>query len=476
VIGFKPRCHEKMPKPHPFIPNSDESIFREMLQAVGVNSIDQLFNDIPESIRSKATLDLPSGMSEFRVRKHVEEILAKNKSTRDTVSFLGAGIWPHYIPAAVEAIVSRGEFLTSYTPYQAEISQGMLQVLFEFQTLICELTGMDYANSSLYDWSTALGEAARMAVRVTDRNEIITPHFIHPERLGTLKTFAEPADIRQVEVAQERRSGAIDIADLKTNLTKKTAAVYLEYPAFLGFVEEKCEEIARLAHDAGALFIVGVEPTSLGVLRPPGDFGADVVIGEGQPLGSHMNFGGPLLGIFACRDERLLRQMPGRIIGKTKTQDGRQDAYCMALQTREQHIRRAKATSNICTNEALLSLAASTYLSLLGPDGLADLGSTILDRTHYACRSLSTINGITAPAFDAFHYMEFTVDFNGTHRKVSEINDMLLKFGIQGGLDLSNQFPELGQTALYCVTEVHSHNEIDMLANELRRAAGGQQI
>jgi len=465
-----------MSKPHPFIPNSDESISREMLQTVGATSVDQLFSDIPESIRSKAILDLPSGKSELEVRKYVERILAKNKSTRDIVSFLGAGIWPHYVPAAVEAIVSRGEFLTSYTPYQAEISQGMLQVMFEFQTLICELTGMDYANSSLYDWSTALGEAARMAVRVTDRNEIITPHFIHPERLGTLKAFAGPADIHQVEVVQERRTGAVDLADLKSKLTRETAAVYLEYPSFLGFVEEKCEEIARLTHDAGALFIVGVEPTSLGVLRPPGDFGADIVIGEGQPLGNHLNFGGPLLGIFACRDERLLRQMPGRIIGKTKTQDGRQDAYCMALQTREQHIRRAKATSNICTNEALLSLAASTYLSLLGPDGLVDLSSTILDRTHYTCESLSKISGVTAPAFDAFHYMEFTIDFNKTHRKVSEINDTLLKFGIQGGLDLSNHFPELGQTALYCVTEVHSLNEIDMLTNELRKATGGQQI
>ncbi len=465
-----------MSKPHPFIPNSDKSAFREMLQAIGLDSIDQLFLDIPESIRSKAVLDLPSRMSEIEVRKYVEGILARNTSTRDIVSFLGAGIWPHYVPAAVEAIVSRGEFLTSYTPYQAEISQGMLQVMFEFQSLICELTGMDYANSSLYDWSTALGEAARMASRVTDRNEIVTPHYIHPERLGTLKAFSSPADIRQVEVAQERKTGGIDIADLKKKLTKNTAAVYLEYPSFLGFVEERCEEIERLTHEAGALFIVGVEPTSLGVLKPPGDFGADIVIGEGQPLGCHMNFGGPLLGIFACKDERLLRQMPGRIIGKTTTQDGKQDAYCMALQTREQHIRRAKATSNICTNEALLALAASIYLSLLGPDGLADLSSTILDRTRYACEVLRKVNGVTTPAFDAFHYMEFTVDFNRTDKKVSEINNTLLKFGIQGGLDLSNHFPELGQTALYCVTEVHSKNEIDMLANGLQKIVGAQKI
>ena len=465
-----------MSKPHPFIPNSDKSTFRDMLQAIGLESIDRLFNDIPESIRSKAALDLPSGRSEIEVRKYVEGILARNSSTRDIVSFLGAGIWPHYVPAAVEAIVSRGEFLTSYTPYQAEISQGMLQVMFEFQSLICELTRMEYANSSLYDWSTALGEAARMASRVTDRNEIVTPHYIHPERLGTLKVFSSPADIRQVEVAQEKKTGAIDIADLKMKLTKNTAAVYLEYPSFLGFVEERCEEIERLTHEAGALFIVGVEPTSLGILKPPGDFGADIVIGEGQPLGCHMNFGGPLLGFFACKDDRLLRQMPGRIIGKTTTQDGKQDAYCMALQTREQHIRRAKATSNICTNEALLALAATIYLSLLGPEGLIDLSSTILDRTRYTCEALRKVSGVTAPAFDAFHYMEFTVDFNRTSKKVSEINDALLKSGIQGGLDLSNHFPELGQTALYCVTEVHSQNEIDKLASGLQKIVGTQKI
>jgi len=457
-----------MSRPHPFIPNSNPSMRREMLQAIGIDSVDALFKDIPASIKATADLDLPPRMSEVEVRKHVERILSKNTSTHDMVSFLGAGIWPHYVPAAVEAMVSRGEFLTSYTPYQAEISQGMLQVMFEFQSLICELTGMDYANSSLYDWSTALGEAARMAVRVTDRNEIITARYIHPERLATLQTFSNPVNIRQVEVAQERKTGVLDIVDLKKKLTKDTAAVYLEYPSFLGFVEEGYEEIGRLAHEAGALFIVGVEPISLGMLQPPTEFGADIAIGEGQPLGSHMNFGGPLLGIFACRGERLLRQMPGRIIGKTTTQDEKQDAYCMALQTREQHIRRSKATSNICTNEALLALAASIYLSILGPSGLSDLSSTILDRTLYACEALQKIKGIRAPKFDSFHFMEFTVDFNETGKKISEINDALLKLGIQGGLDLSSRFPELGQCALYCVTEVHSPQQIDMLADALR--------
>jgi glycine dehydrogenase subunit 1 len=331
---------------------------------------------------------------------------------------------------------------------------------------------MDYSNSSLYDWSTALGEAARMASRVTHRDELIVPHFIHPERLSTLRTFSEPADIKIVEVAQDKRTGAIDLTDLKRKVSDHTAGIYLEYPSFLGFVEQSCEEVAQLAHNTGALFLVGSEPISLGVLRTPGEMGADIVVGEGQPLGNHMNYGGPLLGIFACRGDALLRQMPGRIIGKTRTQDGNKDAYCMALQTREQHIRREKATSNICTNEALLAVATAMYLALLGPKGMRELCSTILDRTSYAMEQLRTVRGVTVPGFDAFHFMEFTVNFDGARKKVAEVNESLLKAGIQGGLDVSAYFPELGHMALYCFTEVHTHEDIDKLADKLRQAVG----
>jgi len=264
-------------------------------------------------------------------------------------------------------------------------------------------------------------------------------------------------------------TGVIDQTDFARKLSQHTAGVYMEYPSFLGFVDESCGEVAQLVHKNGALFVVGVEPISLGVLKPPGDLGADVVVGEGQPLGSHMNYGGPLVGIFACSGDAVLRQMPGRIIGKTTTLDGKQDAYCMALQTREQHIRREKATSNICTNEALLALAASVYLSLLGPDGMAHLCSTILNQSQYAMDRLQRIRGIRTPVFDAFHFMEFTVNFDKSKKKVSEINEQLLKAGIQGGLDLSKYFPELGQTALYCFTELHSRDDIDMLGDTLQR-------
>jgi len=457
---------------HPYIPNSDPSIRQKMLEQIGAGRVEELFKDIPATIQSKARLTIQPKLSEMDARRYVEGLLAKNQSTRDLVSFLGAGVWPHHVPAAIDAVVSRGEFLTSYTPYQPEISQGMLQSMFEYQSLICDLTKMEYANSSLYDWSTALGEAARMTARVTGRDEFVVPHYIHPDRLGTLKTSCEPAQIKIVEASQDAKTGAIDLADLRRKVSERTAGVYLESPSFLGFVEESCDEIAQLTHKTGSLFVIGCEPTSLGNLKPPGELGADIAIGEGQPLGNHMNYGGPLLGLFACRGENLLRQMPGRIIGSTTTQDGQQAAYCMALQTREQHIRRGKATSNICTNEALLALAAAMYLSLLGPAGITQLSATIAERTHYAIEQLRKLRGVRAPGFNAYHYMEFTVNFDQTGKKVSEVNDALLHAGIQGGLDLSSIFPELGQTALYCVTEVHSNRDIDMLVDELRVLLG----
>ena len=443
-----------------------------MLDEIGVRTIEDLYKDIPEAIRTKASLKIPSKLSEMEARRHVERLLNKNLSTCDVLSFLGGGIWPHHVPAAVDAVIGRGEFLTSYTPYQPEISQGMLQSMFEYQSMICELTAMDYSNSSMYDWSTALGEAARMASRVTHRGEFIVPHFIHPERLSTLRTYCEPVDIKIVEVAQDRRTGAVDLTDLKRKVSDRTSGIYLECPSFLGFVEQSSEEIAQVAHKSGALFLVGCEPISLGVLKAPGEVGADIVIGEGQPLGNHMNYGGPLLGIFACKGDALLGQMPGRIIGKTTTQDGKQEAYCMALQTREQHIRREKATSNICTNEALLALATAMYLALQGPKGLRELCSTILDRTSYAIEQVRKIQGLSAPAFEAFHFMEFTINFDKCGKKVAEVNEALLKAGIQGGLDVSASFPELGQTALYCFTEVHTHGDIQMLADKLRQTVG----
>jgi glycine dehydrogenase subunit 1 len=447
-----------------------------MMQEIGIKTIDELYEDIPEKCRLKKPLNISQTLSsEFEVKKHAEALLSKNKTNSDILVFLGAGCWPHYVPAVVKEIVQRSEFLTAYTPYQPEVSQGMLQALFEYQSMICELTAMDVANCSMYDWASALGEAARMAARLTGRREILIPKIIHPERATTLHVYAEPAGINIEQVAYERENGQINLEDLKNKINDNTAAVYIENPSYLGFIETQVDEISMEAHAHGALFIVGVDPTSLGILKPPGEYGADVVIGEAQSLGNAMNFGGPLLGIFACRDEmNLIRQMPGRIIGLTTTIDGSRQGFCMALQTREQHIRREKATSNICSNEALCAVASSVYMALLGPQGLRELGETIMCRANYAIHLLSEIDGVKAPVFKLAHFKEFTVNFDEAGLSVNEVHKKLLQHKIHGGKDISKEFPELGQTALYCVTEIHSKDEIKRLAEVLAEILVGR--
>jgi len=443
------------------------------MKEIGIDDIDELFIDIPSEVKLKRSLQIPGPYPELEVRQDVAKTLEKNTSSADIPVFLGAGVWPHYVPTVVEEMVRRAEFLTSYTPYQPEASQGMLQALFEYQSMICALTEMEFANCSLYDWASALGEAARMASRVTGKNEVIVPHYLHPERLATLRAYSEPAGIEIVEAQQDAETGQIIIADLEKKLSSKTAGVYIENPSYLGYVETEVEAIGDAAHRKGALFIVGVDPISLGIMKPPGEYGADIVIGEGQPLGNRMNFGGPLLGIFTCRGERLLRQMPGRIIGMTTTVDGSQRAYCMVLQTREQHIRREKATSNICSNEALCAVAAAVYLALLGPKGLNSLCKTILTKSRYAMKRLSEIKGLRTPVFDAPHFKEFTVSFEQSGKTVREIHQRLLRKRIHGGRIISQEFPELKETALYCVTEIHARRYIDMLAESLAEILEG---
>jgi glycine dehydrogenase subunit 1 len=460
---------------HPYIPNSQLEIKREMMREIGIKSIDELYADIPEKYRLKMPLNLPSALSEFEVKKHVEALLSRNKTCNDMPVFLGAGCWPHYVPAVVKEIVQRSEFLTSYTPYQPEISQGMLQALFEYQSMICELTGMGVANCSMYDWASALGEAARMAARITGRKEILVPKIIHPERAKTLQVYAEPAGITTQQIGYDAETGQISLEDLKGKISEETAAVYIENPSYLGFIEAQVEEISKEAHTHNALLIVGVDPTSLGVLKPPGEYNADIVIGEAQPLGNSMNFGGPLLGIFACRDDmNLIRQMPGRIIGLTTTVDGSTQGFCMALQTREQHIRREKATSNICSNEALCAVASGVYMALLGPQGFRELGETIMYKTNYAMHLLSKISGIKVPMFKSAHFKEFTVNFNETGLSVKKVHEKLLRQKIHGGKDISEKFPEFGETALYCVTEMHSKEEIEHLATVLEEILAGR--
>jgi len=453
---------------HQYIPNSIPEIKKDMMRQIGIKSIEELYADVPKKFRLKKKLDLPNSTSEQEVKRLIETILSKNVASQEMPVFLGAGCWPHYVPAVVEEIIQRTELLTSYTPYQPEISQGMLQALFEYQSMICEVTGMEVANCSMYDWASALGEAVRMASRLTNRTEALIPKIIHPERSKTLQTYCDPAGICIHSVDYNPETGQLDTEDLKTKISQKTAAVYIENPTYLGLVETQVKKIAEEAHDCGSVFIVGVDPTSLGVLKPPGEYGADIVVGEGQPLGIPMNYGGPLLGIFACRDDmQMIRQMPGRIVGMTTTMDGTKRGFCNTLQTREQHIRREKATSNICSNEALCGVAAAVYLALLGPKGLRDLGENITSKTQYAMRLLAKIRGIKTPVFKSLHFKEFTVNFDATRKTVKQIHGRLLRRRVHGGKEITEEFPELGETALYCVTEVHSKADIDLLAGVL---------
>jgi len=452
---------------HPYLPTSAPEVNEKMLKELNLKAIDELYSDVPQLLRFAGSLSIPGPYAEPRVREIVEGTLEKNEKFICT-PFLGGGVWPHYVPAVVDEIVGRAEFLTSYTPYQPEISQGMLQALFEFQSLVCELVGLDVVNASMYDWASALGEAARMASRLTQRSEFLVPTLMHPERLQVLKSYAEPAGIKVLQMDYDKETGQMDFENLATKISEKTAGVYIENPSYLGFVEENINEISETAHEKGALFVVGVDPISLGLLRAPGDYGADIVVGEGQPLGSHMNYGGPLLGIFACRgDLSIVKQMPGRIVGLTKSLREKDRGFCITLQTREQHIRREKATSNICTNEALCAVAGAVYLSLLGPKGLRELCEVIVSRSHYAMQRLSELPGVRTPLFKAFHFKEFTVHFEGG-QNYKKIHEGLLQRRLHGGKYIGNEFPEFEETALFCVTESHSKGDIDRLVAALR--------
>jgi glycine dehydrogenase subunit 1 len=455
-------------KIHPYLPNSVPEIKEKMMEGIGISSIAELYSDIPDEFVFKGKLSIPGPMAEAEVKEHVSGLLEENTTLR-CPPFLGGGVWPHHVPSVVDEVVHRAEFLTSYTPYQPEISQGILQSIFEYQSLICELVGMDVANSSLYDWSTATGEAALMSSRINRRTKVLVPDLMSPLRLSVLKTYTEPAGITIEKVDHDQATGLMDLEDLKEKVNGDTSAVYIENPSYLGFVDEKAEAIGEIAHEKDALFVVGVDPTSLGILKAPGDYGADIVCGEGQPLGNHMNYGGPLLGILACKhDNRYIRQMPGRIIGIAETLKDQRRAFVMTLQTREQHIRREKATSNICSNEALCAVAAGVYLSLLGPKGMKELGETILSRARYAQRKIGELPGVRAPIFSSYHFKEFTVNFQD--RTVKEINRELHANRIQAGIPLTSQFPEFGETSLFCVTEVHSKKNIDTLVSVIKEA------
>ncbi len=460
---------------HPWLPNSPKEIKREILKAIGIKNIEELFSDIPESARFRGDwnsleIGLKRPLSEIEVRRYVEKLLSKNKVFTSPPPFLGGGAWPHYVPTVVKYIMSRAEFYTAYTPYQPEMSQGLMQALFEYQSMIADLLEMEVVNSSMYDWASAVAEAFLMSVRVQKgKNKILVPSTMNPFHKSVVKTYTLPKDIKVEEVKYDKETGLMDLEDLQEKLSKRdVAAVYIENPSFLGFIEENAKAIGEISHEYDALFIMGVDPIRLGVLEAPGKLGADIAVGEGQPLGLGLNFGGPYLGIFATRwDLRLVRQMPGRIIGLTTTVDGKERGFAMILQTREQHIRREKATSNICTNEMLCALGAAVYMALLGKHGFKKLGRLIMYRSHYAAKKLNEIEGIKAPVFKSEIFKEFTVDFSSAGVKYPEVHEKLLERNIHGGLYIKEWFPELGEVALFCVTELHSKEDIDLLVSSI---------
>jgi len=444
---------------HKFLPNSEEEITQHMLSVLGLKSVDELFTDIPAEVRLGRALNIPSSKSEIELEKLVYEKLARNKSSPEFLSFLGGGAWTHHIPSIIDEILSRGEFYTAYTPYQPEISQGMLQGLFEYQSQICELTGMGVANSSMYDWGSAVGEAGRMAQRVTGRRKVLAGSSASPERLEVLDTYCIPAGIEVLRI-NFARSGTLDLQDFESKLDDTVAAVYIEVPNFLGVVEDSLDQISEMCRAKGALLIVGVNPITLGLLAPPGSYGADIVVGDGQPLGLYPNFGGPLMGIFAIRDDStLLRQMPGRLIGSTMAKKSSRRGYTMVLQTREQHIRREHATSNICTNEALFALAVSIYLSSMGPSGMREIGEKIFGNSHYARKRFSE-EGLQSPYFGGYFFGDLSL---GTKTNGTTLSQELLKYGILGGLPLGKFYKNLDRVSLFSFGELHGVEEIEKL-------------
>ncbi len=442
-----------------FIPNSD--IKNEMLKELGIKKIDDLFSDIPEKIKID-DLDLAKGLSQIKVEKKLGEIASKNKACSDVLCFLGGGIKPHYIPAAVKSLVSRSEFLTAYTPYQSEASQGFLQAMFEYQSMIAELTGMDIANCSLYDGVTAVSEAALMCTRVTKKKKFVVASNISYDKKCVLKNYLKGPDIELVEVSYDDITGKINLLDLENVVDENTAGVYIENPNFFGVFEDDITKVEKIIKNVGSLFVVGIDPLSLGIVKPPGEYNADIVIGEGGALGNPMDFGGSGLGIFACK-KKYLRQMPGRVIGLTKDSNENR-AFCMAMQTREQHIRRARATSNICTNEGLCALTACVYMSLMGSLGLQSLSKENFEKGQILSDMISSTPGFEK-RFTGSHFNEFVIK---SKKSVDTINKKLLKNNIQGGLLLKEQYPDLKYCMLFGVTEIHAEEDMNKLVKILR--------
>ena len=433
-----------------------------MLADIGVKKIDELFDSIPDSLKlNNKLLDLPPSLPESELTEHLKQLQKRNTTSENGSVFLGAGAYRHFSPILIDHLVSRGEFATSYTPYQPEVSQGTLQAIFEFQTMICLLTGMEIANASMYDGASSMAEAVIMANRINRRSEFLVSRAIHPEYRTVVDTYTRGSKFNLKEVPYTAE-GATDLEYVLKNLTENTSAVVIQSPNFFGTVEEYGSLTETLAKNGTLLIVAVAEALSLGILKPPGQRGADIVVGEGQSFGLPVSFGGPYVGFFATR-EKYLRQMPGRLAGETKDQNGKR-AYVLTLSTREQHIRRERATSNICTNQGLCALAATIFLSTLGKEGLREMAILNVRKAHYLKSCLARIPEFEIK-FGAHSFNEFVLE---CPRPAEEILQILKQDQIIGGYPLEQYYPELKNCLLVCATELSSQEEMDRLANNLK--------
>lgn len=455
---------------HPYIPNSGAAVRQRMLEAIGVAKAEDLYDAVPKALKLKRLLDLPPPMqSEHGLRKHVEGLLGKNQSCGELLNFRGAGCWQHYVPAICDEINRRGEFLTSYGG-MSHSDHGKLQAIFEYQSLIGELVGMDVVGAPNYDWGAAAGSAIAMACRITGRSRILVPASMARDRLSQIRGFTKPV-AKVIEVAIDPKSGEVDRKDLAAKLSEDTAAVYVEIPSYFGVIDGGVPDIVKRARAKGALAIVGVDPSSLGVLEAPGNYGADIVVGDLQPLGMHMYAGGGQAGFIASRDEpRFVDEYPTMMISLTQAPATGEFGFGIGTLERTSYNKRHAATDYYGTTQWLWGITAGVYLSLMGAQGMRELGEGIMQRAAYAAERIGRLKGVKAPHFTGAFFKEFVVNFDRTGRRVAQINKKLLKQGIVGGKDVSHAFPQLGQSALFCITEIHGQDDIDRLAAALKEA------
>jgi glycine dehydrogenase subunit 1 len=451
---------------HPYIPNSEPTVKKQMLDFLGMKSSEDIYKEIPDNLRFKGTLNIPEPIiSEYKLQRHVEDLLKKNKNCKDNLCFLGGGTWQHHVPAVCDTIIGRDEFLTAYVG-EAYSDHGKFQALFECSSMLGELTGFEACNTPTYDWANAVAIACRMASRTSGRKEILLASNMSNGRKSVVKNYCKP-DIAINEVGFDKKTGLMDIIDLKAKLSSKTAALYFENPSYLGAIELHAGEICKAAKAAGALIIVGVDPTSLGILEAPGNYGADYAVGDLQPLGLHMSYGGGLGGFICTHDTKeFVGEYPSLLFGICETTNEGEYGFGEVYYERTSYASREKGKDFIGTCAALHGIVAGVYMALMGPRGFQEMGEGIMQRVAYAKTELSKISGVKIP-FNTPSYCDFLVNFDDTKKTITAVNKALLGYNIFGGKDVSKDFP-VGQSALYSITEVHDKEDIDRLITALK--------